>query len=113
VAPVLEVENLTGISKFWALTTRSLIGKSWKFVDIAQLGPACHAGAVANARTDFSPVVGVGLCQASAKVQLYLAVARRRILGTAELDLGSGVRISSGAPFANYAIAAKIGRFFD
>jgi hypothetical protein len=26
---------------------------------------------------------------------------------------GSGVRISSGAPFANYAIAAKIGRFFD
>ena len=34
--------------------------------------PACHAGAVANARTDFSPVVGVGLCQASAKFSYTL-----------------------------------------
>jgi len=37
-----------------------------------QLTIACHAGAVANARTDFSPVVGVGLCQASAKFSYTL-----------------------------------------
>ena len=36
---VPEVENLTAISNFWALTARSLIGKSWKFVDIARLWP--------------------------------------------------------------------------
>jgi hypothetical protein len=34
-----EVENLTVISNFWALTARSLIGKSWKIVDIARLWP--------------------------------------------------------------------------
>src|SRR5215469_12718237 len=39
VAPVPEVENLTAISNFWTLTARSLIGKSWKFVDIARLWP--------------------------------------------------------------------------
>jgi hypothetical protein len=36
---VSEVENLTAISNFWALTARSLIGKSWKIVDIARLWP--------------------------------------------------------------------------
>ena len=39
---------------------------------LLDFGPACHAGAVANARTDFSPVVGVGLCQASAKFSYTL-----------------------------------------
>jgi hypothetical protein len=39
VALVSEVENLTAISNFWALTARSLIGKSWKIVDIARLWP--------------------------------------------------------------------------
>jgi hypothetical protein len=39
VAPVSEVENLTAISNFWWLTARSLIGKSWKIVDIARLWP--------------------------------------------------------------------------
>jgi hypothetical protein len=39
VVPVPEVENLTAISNFWALTARSLIGKSWKFVDIARHWP--------------------------------------------------------------------------
>jgi hypothetical protein len=36
---VSEVENLMAISNFWALTARSLIGKSWKIVDIARLWP--------------------------------------------------------------------------
>jgi hypothetical protein len=41
-------------------------------VDFSGELPACHAGAVANAWTDFSPVVGVGLCQTSAKFSYTL-----------------------------------------
>jgi hypothetical protein len=41
-----EVENLTAISNFWALTAHSLIGKSWKIVDIARLWPGLSGPAL-------------------------------------------------------------------
>ena len=51
VAPVPGVENLTAISNFWALTARSLIGKSGNSLILLDFGPACHAGRRNQPRT--------------------------------------------------------------